>query len=97
MDHLWGLRALEDLEFFQPPRESPHPPEAGDQVVDAQTPNNIAESGNQVDHAPQTPNNVAESENQVDHALQTLNNVAARRIRAGMCPETPLPFSPQIK
>ncbi|KAL8866068.1 MAG: hypothetical protein Q9198_009057 [Flavoplaca austrocitrina] len=59
MDHLWGLRALEDLELFQPPRESPHPPEAGDQVVDAQTPNNVVESKNQVNHAPQTPNNVA--------------------------------------
>ncbi|KAI4274794.1 MAG: hypothetical protein LQ337_003666 [Flavoplaca oasis] len=61
MDPLWGLRALEDLGLYQPPRESPHPPEAGHQDEDTlQTPNNVAEAGHQEDDALQAPNNVAE-------------------------------------
>ncbi|KAL9031774.1 MAG: hypothetical protein Q9180_006776 [Flavoplaca navasiana] len=97
-DPLWGLRALEDLGFYQPLGESSHPPGAGDQEDDApQTPNNVAKSENHVDDAPQTTNDVAEAENHVDDALQTPNDVAESRIRAGMYPETPSPFSPQVK
>ncbi|KAL9023629.1 MAG: hypothetical protein Q9180_008162, partial [Flavoplaca navasiana] len=84
-DPLWGLRALEDSG-------------AGDQEDDApQTPNNVAKSENHVDDAPQTTNDAAEAGNHVDDALQTPNDVPESRIRAGMYPETPSPFSPQVK